>query len=300
VSQYKDYYKTLGVGKSATEDEIKAAYRKLAKEFHPDRNKGDPAAEAKFKEINEAYEALGDTEKRKIYDDYGSSGGFPGGFPGRGGFRGGNPGDAGDFSDFFSSLFGGGFSQGTTGTRGTRGGARVNTSPFGDVFSDQRAPVRDVEGTVRIALQEGFHGTTRTVEVGGKRLEVAIPRGTKDGTKLRLNGQAPGGGNVMLTVKLEGDPNIKLEGDDVRILTEVPAPIAVVGGKITATTLEGRGEVNIPARSQPGRVLRLRGQGWVKRDGSRGDALLEIRIAVPKEPTAEELELYEKLAKITA
>ncbi len=294
MSQYKDYYKTLGVGKSATEDEIKSAYRKLAKEFHPDRNKGDPAAEAKFKEINEAYEALGDADKRKIYDDYGSSGGFPGGMPG--GFRGGNAGDAGDFSDFFSSLFGGGFTS--SGTRGTRGGARVNTSPFGDVFADQRPPARDVEGTVRIGLQEGFHGTTRTVEVGGKRLEVAIPRGTKDGTKLRLNGQAPGGGNVMLTVKLDSDPIIKLEGDDVRILTEVPAPIAVVGGTITATTLEGRGEVNIPARSQNGRVLRLRGQGWVKRDGSRGDALLEIRIAVPKEPSAEELELYEKLAKI--
>jgi curved DNA-binding protein len=297
VSQYKDYYKTLGVSKSATEDEIKSAYRKLAKEFHPDRNKGNPAAEAKFKEINEAYEALGDAEKRKIYDDYGSSGGFPGG-----GFRGGNPSDAGDFSDFFSSLFGGGFvpGGGTSGTRGTRGaGPRINTGPFGDVFADQRIPARDVEGTVRIALQEGFHGTTRTVEVGGKRLEVAIPRGTKDGTKLRLNGQAPGGGNVMLTVKLEGDPNIKLEGDDVRILTEVPAPIAVIGGKITATTLEGRGEVNIPARSQTGRVLRLRGQGWVKRDGTRGDALLEIRVTVPKEPSAEELELYEKLAKIT-
>ncbi len=294
MSQYKDYYKTLGVGKSATEDEIKTAYRKLAKEFHPDRNKGDPAAEAKFKEINEAYEALGDAEKRKIYDDYGSSGGFPGG----GGFRGGNPGDAGDFSDFFSSLFGGGFSQGTTGTRGTRGGARVNTSPFGDVFSEQRAPARDVEGTVRIALQEAFHGTARTVEVGGKRLEVAIPRGTKDGTKLRLNGQAPGGGNVMLTVKLEGDPNIKLEGDDVRIMTDVPAPIAVLGGKITATTLEGRGEVSIPARSQAGRVLRLRGQGWIKRDGTRGDMLLEIRVSVPKDPGDDELALYEKLSQL--
>ncbi len=294
MSQYKDYYKTLGVSKSASPDDIKTAYRKLAKEFHPDRNKGNPAAEAKFKEINEAYEALGDPEKRQIYDNYGSSGGSPGGFPG--GFRG-NPGDAGDFSDFFSSLFGGGFSQGGT-SRGTRGGARVNTSPFGDVFADQRAPARDVEGTVRIALQEAFHGTTRTVEVSGKRLEVAIPRGTKDGTKLRLNGQAPGGGNVMLTVKLDADPTIKLEGDDVRIITDVPAPIAVIGGKITATTLEGRGEVSIPARSQAGRVLRLRGQGWVKRDGTRGDMLLEIRIAVPKDPGDDELALYEKLSKL--
>ena len=292
MSQYKDYYKTLGVSKSASEDEIKSAYRKLAKEFHPDRNKGKPAAEEKFKEINEAYEALGDPEKRKIYDDYGTTGGIPGGF------RGGNvSGDAGDFSDFFSSLFGGGFTQG--GTRGTRGGGpRINTSPFGDVFADQRPPVRDVEGTVRIALQEGFHGTARTVEVGGKRLEVAIPRGTKDGTKLRLNGQAPSGGNVMLTVKLESDPNIKLEGDDVRIVTDVPAPIAVIGGKITATTLEGRGEVSIPARSQNGRVLRLRGQGWIKRDGTRGDALLEIRISVPKNPGDDELALYEKLSKL--
>jgi curved DNA-binding protein len=295
MSQYKDYYKTLGVSKSATEDEIKSAYRKLAKEFHPDRNKGNPAAEAKFKEINEAYEALGDAEKRKIYDDYGSSG-FPGGMPG-GGFRGGNAGDMGDFSDFFSSLFGAGMGGG--GTRGTRGaGPRINTGPFGDVFAEQRAPARDVEGTVRIALQEAFHGTTRTVEVGGKRLEVAIPRGTKDGTKLRLNGQAPGGGNVMLTVKLEPDSNIKLEGDDVRIVTDVPAPIAVLGGVITATTLEGRGEVSIPPRSQAGRVLRLRGQGWIKRDGTRGDMLLELRIAVPKDPGDDELALYEKLSKL--
>ena len=102
----------------------------------------------------------------------------------------------------------------------------------------------------------------------------------------------------MLTVKLESDPNIKLEGDDVRIVTDVPAPIAVIGGKIIAITLEGRGEVSIPARSQNGRVLRLRGQGWIKRDGTRGDALLEIRISVPKDPGDDELALYEKLSKL--
>ena len=147
-------------------------------------------------------------------------------------------------------------------------------------------------------LTEAFRGTTRTVEVGGKRIDVSVPRGARDGQKLRLRGQAPGGGNVLLTIRLEGDATFKLEGDDVRVILDVPAPLMVLGGKLEALTLEGRGEVNIPPRSQAGRVLRLRGQGWVKKDGSRGDALLELRVTVPKEPSEAELELWEKLGGI--
>jgi curved DNA-binding protein len=292
---YKDYYKTLGVNKTATEDEIKKAYRKLAKEFHPDRNKGNASAEAKFKEINEAYEVLGDAEKRKTYDLYGAdaaNGRMPqGGYPGGGGFTG-----AGDFSDFFQTLFGNAGPRAGGAGSGFTGGGRINVEDlFGGSGGFQRPP-QDVEGTLGVALTEAFRGTTRTVEISGKRVDVSIPKGARDGQKLRLRGQAPGGGNVILTLRLESDPTFKLEGDDVRVILDVPAPVMVVGGKMEALTLEGRGEVNIPPRSQAGRVLRLRGQGWIKKDGSRGDALLELRVTVPKEPSAAELELWEKLA----
>ncbi len=167
---------------------------------------------------------------------------------------------------------------------------------FGGSGGFQRPP-QDVEGVISVPLTEAFRGTTRTIEVGGKRLEVNVPRGARDGQKLRLRGQAPGGANVLLTIRLETDQTFKLEGDDVRVMLDVPAPTMVVGGKLQALTLEGRGEVNVPALSQAGRVLRLRGQGWIKKDGTRGDVLLELRVTVPKAPSQDELELWEKLAE---
>ncbi len=309
---YKDYYKTLGVSKNASEDEVKGAYRKLAKEFHPDRNQDNPTAEAKFKEINEAYEVIGDAEKRKLYDQFGAdaaNGRVP---PGGGGYTYQGGGNAGDFSDFFQTLFGGGFggaapgggARGAGGFGGGRAG-RVNVEDmfggggFGGNSGGYTRAAPDVEGTLPVALTEAFRGTTRTVSVGGKSIDVNIPKGTRDGQKLRLKGQAPGGANVMLTLKVQSDPTFKLEGDDVRVVLDVPAAIAVVGGKVQALTLEGRGEVSIPPRSQAGRVLRLRGQGWHKKDGSRGDLLLEMRLVVPKEPTEAELELWQRLAEST-
>ena len=283
---YRDYYKLLGVSKSASEDEIKKAYRKLAKEHHPDRNKGDAGAEAKFKEINEAYEVLGDKEKRQVYDTYGSTGGIPNPPPGGWG-AGGN---AGDFSDFFQTLFGGG---------GARG---ANFPGFEDLFGGARGGqprfAQDVEGTVRIGITEAYRGTTRQVQVGERRLDVNIPPGTRDHAKLRLKGQAPGGGNVLLTVRVENDGTFRLEGDDVRVVVDVPAPIAVIGGAVQVFTLDGRVEVGVAAGSQAGRVLRLRGQGWPKKDGGRGDELVELRITVPKNPSPQELELYAQLAKL--
>lgn len=286
---YKDYYKTLGVAKGSSEDEVKAAYRKLAKLYHPDKNSA-AGAEAKFKDINEAYEVLGDTEKRKIYDTYGAdaaNGRVPpsgGGYSSGGGFSG----SGGDFSDFFQTLFG----QGNA-----RGGGFGGVNPqdiFGQGGGFQR-PAPDVEGTLPISLAEAFRGTSRTINVGDKQLEVSVPKGSRDGQKMRLRGQAPGGANVLLTIRLERDQTFKLENDDVRVMLDVPAPVAVLGGKLQALTLEGRGEVSVPPRSQSGRVLRLRGQGWWKKDGTRGDALLEIRITVPQNPSEEELELWQQL-----
>ena len=283
---YRDYYKILGVSKSASEDEIKKAYRKLAKEFHPDRNKGNANAEAKFKEINEAYEVLGDAEKRKVYDTYGTTGGIPNPPPGGWGQT-----NAGDFSDFFQTLFGG---------AGARGGG--NFSGFEDLFGGARGAqprfVQDVEGTVRVGITEAYRGTARHVQVGDRKLEVNIPPGTRDNTKLRLKGQAPGGGNVLLTVRVDNDQTFKLEGDDVRVIADVSAPMAVIGGTLNVFTLDGRVEVHVAPGTQAGRVLRLRGQGWPKKDGGRGDELVELRITVPKHPSAQERELYEKLAAL--
>jgi curved DNA-binding protein len=281
---YKDYYKTLGVPKTASEDEIKRAYRKLAKEFHPDRNKGKADTEARFKDINEAYEVLSDPEKRRVYDQYGTSGGIP--TPPPGGWS--TPGNVGDFSEFFQTLFG----------RGARGGFGGLDDIFGQAGGRTPGFVRDVEGTLQIALTEAYRGTTRHVQVGEKRLDVKIPGGARDGQKLRLSGQAPGGGNVLLTIKLESDPTFRLESDNVRVIADVPAPIAVIGGKVDVLTLDGRVELTIPKHSQTGRVMRLRGQGWPKRDGTRGDQLVELRVIVPTHPSKEEQELYEKLAEL--
>ena len=177
---------------------------------------------------------------------------------------------------------------------------------FQDLFGGQpgyggqpraQAP-RDVEGTIRIGVSEAYRGTSRQVQVGDRKLDVNIPAGSRDGAKLRLKGQAPSGGNVLLTVKVESDGTFKLEGDDVRVTAEVPAPTAVLGGKIQALTLEGRVDLNVPAGSQTGRVMRLRGQGWPKKDGSRGDQLIELRVTVPTHPSEAELELYAQLAKL--
>ncbi len=291
MASFKDYYKILGVPKNSSEDDIKKAYRKLAKEHHPDRNKGNKQAESKFKEINEAYEVLGDTEKRKIYDQYGAdaaNGRTPP--PPPGGYQ--TTGDMGDFSDFFQTMFG----------MGGRGGNMGGGMPggFEDLFgqggrTQRPRPPQDVEGTVRVALTEAYRGVTRAIQIGEKKLDVNIPAGARDTQKLRLRGQAPGGGNVMLTIRVEPDSTFKLSGDDVRVMLDVPAAMAVLGGKLNALTLDGRVELGIPARSQAGRVMRLRGQGWPKKDGSRGDQLVELRIVVPQNPSEEELVLWEKL-----
>lgn len=294
MAAYKDYYNTLGVSKGATQKEIKAAFRKLAAKHHPDRNPDDEAAEDKFKEINEAYTVLSDEEKRGFYDQYGSAEGRPPQPPG--GFSGGvDPGQVGDFSDFFQSLFGGmgGFGGGNVRTR-------VYTSDGGDPFAgyQQRAIPRDVEGSITVGLEEAYRGSSPTITIEGRRIEVTLPKGTKDGARLRLRGQAPGGGDLYLNVKLQPHPRFKLEGNNVRVVVEVPAYQAVLGGTVRVPILDGEVEMTLPKTTQSGRVLRLRGQGWPKRDGSRGDELAEVRIVIPSAPSQEQLELYEQLREL--
>ncbi len=287
---YKDYYKILGVSKNASEEEIKAAFKKLARKYHPDVNK-EPGAEDRFKEINEAYTVLSDAEKRRFYDTYGTaagSGSWQGPPPGRGGF-GGFTGNAGDFSDFFQQLFG---------NFAGRGGGG-----FGDLFGE---PIRqgsrrtggDLEADLPLSLEEAYRGGEKTISIGPERITVKVPPGVREGQKIRLAGKGRAGGDLYLHVRLQSRPDMRLEGDDLYTVVEVPAPIAVVGGRVRVQTLDGPVEMTIPRRTQAGRKLRLAGKGWPRKDKSRGDQYAEVRITIPTSPSPEEERLYSQLAEL--
>jgi curved DNA-binding protein len=302
MASYKDYYETLGVAKDATQEEIRRAFRKLAAKHHPDRNPGDAGAEERFKEINEAYTALSDPEKRKIYDTYGSTGQVPpGAWTGGAGPQGGtvwtnvDPDEVAGFSDFFQSLFGGGFG----GFAGTSRGA----DPFADLRAGTRATQarprpRNVEGDFEIDLVRGFEGGQVPITVSGKRVTVTVPPGVRHGSKLRLRGQAPGGGDLLLAVRLRPSGGLTLEGDDVRAIARVPDHLAALGGTATVPSLSGPIEVTVPAGSSSGRVLRLRGQGWPRKEGGRGDELVEVRVTVPGSLTAAQRTAYQRLREL--
>ena len=304
MASYKDYYETLGVAKDASQEEIRRAFRKAAAKHHPDRNPDDAGAEERFKEINEAYTALSDPEKRKIYDTYGSTGQVPPGAWGGAGAHGPagpqgrtvwtnvDPDEFAGFSDFFQSLFGGGFGGFSTST-GT-------SDPFGQmrgghVRSVQPSRPRSVEGDFQIDLQRAFHGGEVPITVDGRRVNVSVPAGVRHGAKLRLRGQAPGGGDLLLAVHLKPSGGLALEGDDVRTVVRIADHTAALGGTAAAPSLAGPIEVTVPAGSSSGRVLRLRGQGWPRKDGSRGDQLVELRVTVPETLSHEQRAAYQRL-----
>lgn len=297
--EYKDYYKVLGVGRGASQDEIKKAYRKLALQFHPDRNPNDKQAEDKFKEINEAYQVLGDAEKRAHYDRLGSAytqwergGGQGGGFDwGRWANRGngtrvefsGDPADVfggrmGGFSDFFEQIFGGmgGFSQTATRTR----------------------PAAAYEQPVTITLEEAFHGGARLLQLDGKRLEVKIPAGAQTGTKIRMAGAA-NGGDLYLVVDVAADPRFERQGDDLHTQVETDLYTAAAGGEVRVPTLDGEMILKVPAGTQPGQSFRLKGKGMpkLKNPKARGDLYAEVGVRIPKNLTEEEKEFLKGLAQ---
>jgi curved DNA-binding protein len=302
--KFKDYYEVLGVPRGASEDEIRKTYRQLARKYHPDVNPNDKSAEEKFKEINEAYEVLSDADKRKRYDELGanwkSGADFtppPGARNGRVNFTDfadgfGGARSAGDFSDFFESLFGG------------RGSARSS--------ADFRMPAQDIEAEISLTLEEAHRGVKRniTLQSSGtdrmKSLEVTIPPGVREGTVIRLAGQgepgANGGppGDLYLHVRIEPHPLFEIVGDaDVQIEFPVAPWEAALGAKVTVPTLDGPVEMKIPAGTQGGKRLRLRGQGLPtrinQRRGGRGDQYVKIKIVIPPKLTAKEKELFEKL-----
>jgi DnaJ-class molecular chaperone len=307
--EFKDYYAILGVPKTATDDEIKRAYRKLARKHHPDLNPGDKTAEARFKELNEANEVLGDPEKRRKYDELGANwrmyenqpppprGGFAAG-PG-GGFRTVTPEEMDDllgqsgFSDFFSTFFGG---AGPTRTGGRR--ARANRP--------RRGP--DVEAIAEITLEEAFAGTTRRVAVtrGGKdhTVEIRIPAGIHEGARIRAAGEgsegASGGpaGDLFIEIHVQPHARFDRRGQDLHTKVAVPVTTAVLGGEIVVPSLSGSTlRLRIPEMTAAGRVFRLRGHGMpdVRKSGERGDLYAAVEIQIPSSITPEEKQHYEAL-----
>ncbi len=294
---YKDYYDVLGVSRGASDADIKSAYRKLAKQYHPDKNAGDEKAAEKFKEIGEAYAVLSDPEKRKVFDQFGHTGQVPPGYQG-GGFQGGDFGgfDGSQFSDFFQGLFGG---AGRRGGAGFQGGAQVNLEDLlggglGGAGQSRRF-VQNVEGELQVTLEEAFSGSDEVINVDGKRLSLRVPAGTRDGARLRLAGQGPGGGDVLLTIRVLEDARFDLDGDHLTTSVDVPAPVAALGGDVTVQTLSGKGNLSVPPGSSGGRRMRLRGQGWPKKDGTRGDLYIRLNVTVPATLSDEQKELYRRL-----
>jgi curved DNA-binding protein len=313
---FRDYYEVLGVPRDASEDDIRSAYRKLARKYHPDVNK-DPDAEDHFKEVSEAYEVLRDLEKRERYDRLGANwkaGQDVSGASGFEGFTGGNGehgdfrsdfGDVrvefggGDFSDFFEGLFGGG-----RGGRGAGGRARRSTG-FGG-FEGFSMRGSDQEAELELSLEEAARGGRRKISLGqGRDYEVNIPAGVRDGQRIRLAGEGGRGtsggpsGDLFLRVRIKPHPRFRLEGRDIYVDLPVAPWEGVLGATVEVPTLDGSSQVKVPAGSSTGRKLRLRGQGMPAPRGSPGDLYAVVKVEVPKKPTPEERELFERLAEVS-
>ncbi|OAN36339.1 molecular chaperone DnaJ [Chloroflexus islandicus] len=303
--EFKDYYAILGLSPDADDQAIKQAYRKLARQYHPDVNPGDKQAEERFKEINEAYQALSDPERRRKYDELRSyyqrwqrSGG-------RGDFNWSqwqaapgqqvytynvSPEDLEDlfgadspFSDFFSSIFG--QPQFRRPSRPARG--------------------RDLEAPVTVSLEEAFAGTTRSLQVGDRRIEARIPRGVRSGTRVRLSGQGAAGigggpaGDLYLVVEVEPHPQFERDGDDLTTTIEVDAFTAAVGGEVRVPTIDGTVTLKIPPRTQADKVFRLRGKGMprLENPAERGDLFARVKLVLPEPLTDAELNTLRELVR---
>jgi curved DNA-binding protein len=329
--EFKDYYATLGVPKTASDKEIKQAYRKLARKHHPDVNPNDKGAEAKFKEINEANEVLGDPEKRKKYDELGANWrqyeqaqqqgqGYPGGSPfgGAGGFGGeggawtinmggpagartmseeemrdmfGGSGGEDPFSDFFRTFFGGA-GEG-------RGRARAPRSQKG----------RDIESEAELTLEEAYHGAMRRISItlGGhaRSIDVRIPPGVKDGSRVRAAGEGEGGsnggasGDLFLRVRIKTHPVFERKGDDLYVKVALPVTTAVLGGEAQVPTITGSVRLKVPETTQPGQVFRLKGHGMphVGKPDTKGDLYATVDVQLPRSLSKEQREAWEQVKK---
>jgi curved DNA-binding protein len=316
----KDYYTTLGVPRSADEKEIKKAYRKLAQQYHPDKNPGDKSAEQRFKEINEAYTVLSDADKRAKYDRFGSqweqyarAGGRPEDFDwGRWGGGGGAPGQGSPYTrtispEEFEQMFGGGRGMGSGGFSsffdtlfGGRGGARPGGMGGMSGMSGMNMAPPPTEAPVQVTLDEAFHGAARTLERSdGTRLEVNIPRGVQTGSKVRMRG-ASGQGDIVLVVEVLPDARFTREGDHLRVSVPVDLYTALLGGEVEVPAPDKTVALRIPAGAQNGKVFRLRGLGMphLKKPDQRGDLLAVVDVQLPTHLSDREKKLFEELRQL--
>lgn len=302
--KYKDYYEVLGVSKSATNNDIKKAYKKLAKKYHPDLNQGDKSAEEKFKEINEAYEVLGDEGKRKKYDTFGQSYNFQNGADfdpskygfGNGGYQYYSTGSASDFSDFFNMFFGG------------NGGQRASGFDIGSMFSNRRSrSIRgeDIESELEIDLIEAYEGTSKTIGLNilgeTKTISVKIPAGILPGKKIKIREQGGKGskggknGDLYLKIKIKEHSELKLEGINLIKDLNLSPWEAALGCDVVVKGLKDKVRIKVPEGIQTDEKIKLKGLGYKDMNGNKGDMYVRIRIVNPVHLTDEEKELYKSL-----
>lgn len=317
--EYKDYYRVLGVDRSADQKAIKKAYRQLARQYHPDVNPGDRQSESKFKEINEAYEVLGDPDKRQKYDRLGANwqafqaaGQDPSGFDWSR-WTTGAPGGRtrvdyadlsnlfgqGGFSDFFQAIFGG---AGATRTTSNMSDPSGGAGPF------QQSSMRggDAEHLVEITLDEAFHGTQHTLSIDNRRIEVKIPAGVRTGSRVRVAGEgypSAGGrpaGDLYLVVRVQPHAIFERDGDDLAGEVAVDVYTAVLGGEVTVPTMTGKATLRIPPGTQPGQLFRLRGQGMpnLRDPHKRGNLLVKAQVRIPKHLSERQRKLFLELADL--
>ncbi|GHS85289.1 molecular chaperone DnaJ [Synergistales bacterium] len=286
--EYKDYYKILGVEKTASKSEIQKAYRKLAKKYHPDVSSAKDA-ERRYKEINEAYEVLKDPEKREKYDTLGADWQQGQDFtppPGWGRENINLGGDFGNFSDFFKTIFGGGFGGG------------------GD-YQSKRTPQRNSEVELEISLEDAARGGTHTFLLTMRgaseptKINVKLPRGVSDKSRIRLSGKAPGGGDLYVTLRIAPHSVFEVDGYNLSRSVKIAPHTAVLGGTVSVDTLDGKIDMKLPPLIQSGQKLRLKGKGLPKRaEGENGDMFVKVEIAVPKSLTEQQKKLWEQLADL--
>jgi curved DNA-binding protein len=306
ATDYKDYYRALGVSKSADADEIKKAYRKLARKYHPDMNPSDRKAEAQFKEVNEAYEVLSDPDKRRKYDQFGQywrqadqprspAGSGSGGVE----FDGFEFGRYGSFDEFINELLG--RMNSDPGFSSSQSRYRTSTGTAGAPPPGSTAGL-DAEATLTLTLSEAFNGVQKRLSLGQEVIEVRIPAGAKPGSRIRVRGKGSYSpyyttqrGDLYLTVEIAPHPFFQFDGDNLNCELPIAPDEAVLGAPIQVPTPDGLVTMNIPAGIRSGQSLRLRGKGWTKPKGGRGDQMVKVVIVPPKELSDLERDYYEKI-----
>ncbi len=318
ATDFKDYYAILGVNKTASADEIKKSFRRLARKYHPDMNPGDKQAEARFKEVSEAYEVLSDTDKRKKYDQFGqywkqAGQGWPGGGVGVGtdvsGF---DFSQYGSFDEFINELLGrfgtapGASNRRTYTYRTSTGGSTGfnDFSNFGDYSGFENTTTGaggDREASISLSWSEAFHGVQKRLNLGNEVIDVRIPPGAKPGSRIRVRGKGQVNaynqqrGDLYLDVQLKPHSFFQFDGDNLICEVPVTPDEAVLGASIEVPTPDGVVNVNVPAGIRSGQSLRLRGKGWPRPKGGRSDQLVRIAIVAPKDLTPIERDYYEKI-----